>query len=105
VVSGLLEELSEADPEAESFPAKLTVLKEIIEHHVEEEEQEMFPTAEKKLGKERLEELASEMQAELDDLMAGAARGDDGEAAQPRARKPGRRAGGEPAARPARATR
>lgn len=67
VVKVLLEEISDADPKAESFEAKLTVLKEIVEHHVEEEEEEMFPAAEKKLGKGRLEELAAELQTAIGD--------------------------------------
>lgn len=62
VVKMILEDLADADPDDESFTAKITVLKEIVEHHVEEEENEMFPAAEKKLGKERLEALAAEMQ-------------------------------------------
>lgn len=37
------------------------VLEAYEEHHVEEEEEEMFPDAEKKLGKERLEVLGEEM--------------------------------------------
>jgi hemerythrin superfamily protein len=63
VMKVLLGEVEKLDASAENFDAKLTVLKEIVEHHVEEEEQEMFPSAEKKLGKERLDELAQEMQA------------------------------------------
>ncbi len=63
VMKFLLEEISSLDPKAENFHAKVTVLKEIVEHHVEEEEEEMFPAAEKKLGKDRLEELAAEMQS------------------------------------------
>jgi len=62
LVDVLLEEISEMDPEDEQYDAKVTVLKEVIEHHVEEEQDEMFPAAEKKLGKARLEELAVEMQ-------------------------------------------
>ena len=37
------------------------MLKEIIEHHVEEEQDEMFPMAEKKLGDQRSSELAQQM--------------------------------------------
>jgi hemerythrin superfamily protein len=62
VVKLVLAELPDIDPSAETFEAKMTVLKELIEHHVEEEEKEMFPDAEKKLGKQRLEALAEEMQ-------------------------------------------
>lgn len=74
VVKFLLEEITDADPKAESYDAKLTVLKEIVEHHVEEEEQEMFPAAEKKLGKERLEELAVEIQTAMGEPEAPARR-------------------------------
>jgi len=41
------------------------VLEELIEHHVEEEEKEMFKTAEKKLGAERLAELGGQMEEAL----------------------------------------
>jgi hypothetical protein len=44
--------------------AKMTVLKELVEHHAEEEEDEMFPMAEKRFGPERNRELAREMEAQ-----------------------------------------
>jgi hemerythrin superfamily protein len=70
VVKLVLAELPEVDPADESFEAKMTVLKELIEHHVEEEEKEMFPDAEKKLGKGRLEELGAEMEERAGELEA-----------------------------------
>lgn len=70
VVQLVLRELPQLDPSDERFEAKMTVLKELIEHHVEEEEQEMFPAAEKRLGSERLSALAEEMQAMLADGVA-----------------------------------
>lgn len=63
VVKLVLKELPEVDPEDERFEAKMTVLKELIEHHVEEEEEEMFKMAEK-LGDEELEALGERMAAE-----------------------------------------
>jgi hemerythrin-like domain-containing protein len=39
------------------------VVKELLEHHIEEEEEEMFPQAEKLLGKKMLEELGAQMEA------------------------------------------
>src|SRR5687768_16456316 len=45
----VMAQLPEVDPEDERFDAKMTVFKELIEHHVEEEENEMFKLA-KKLG-------------------------------------------------------
>ena len=68
VVKLLLEEVPDIDPEDESFDAKVTVLKEIIEHHVEEEQDEMFPMAEKKLGADGLKALGERMQARMDEL-------------------------------------
>ena len=43
------------------FEAKMTVLREMIEHHVKEEEEEMLPKSEKELSKEQLEEIGKEM--------------------------------------------
>lgn len=61
VAALVLGELPKVDPKDERFEAKMTVLEELIEHHVEEEEKEMFKLAEK-LGAERLAELGDEMQ-------------------------------------------
>jgi len=63
VVKLVLKELPQVNPEDERFEAKMTVLSELIEHHVEEEEGEMFKVAEKNLGKERLNELGDQMAA------------------------------------------
>ena len=57
----VLGELPDVDPEDERFEAKITVLSELIDHHVEEEEEEMFKVAEK-LGAERLNALGAEME-------------------------------------------
>jgi hemerythrin superfamily protein len=62
VVDLVLAELPKVDPEDERFEAKMTVLKELIEHHVEEEESEMFRLAEK-LGAQELKELGERMEA------------------------------------------
>ncbi len=45
VVDLVLAETPDIDPEAENFEAKMRVLKDIVAHHVEEEEQEMFKLA------------------------------------------------------------
>jgi hypothetical protein len=50
-----------ADPTTPSFKAKVCVLKEMILHHVEEEEKELFPKVEKALGAEN-EKLGVEME-------------------------------------------
>ena len=68
VVKMLVAELPDLEPDAENFEARITVLKELVEHHVEEEEGEMFPAAEKKLGKDRLAQLGAEMETRLAEL-------------------------------------
>ncbi len=62
VVKLVLAEIPRVDPEDERFEAKMTVLQELIEHHVEEEEDEMFTTAER-LGDGRLKTLGAQMEA------------------------------------------
>ena len=64
----LIAEISKMKPEDEQFDAKVTVLKENIEHHVREEEGEMFPNVKKRLGKERLEQLGEEMEDRKESL-------------------------------------
>jgi hemerythrin superfamily protein len=62
VVKLVLKDLPNVDPEDERFEAKMTVLSELVEHHADEEEKEMFKTVER-LGKDALEALAERMQA------------------------------------------
>jgi iron-sulfur cluster repair protein YtfE (RIC family) len=64
VVKDLLGELANAGTPNDEWDAKLTVLKENVEHHVEEEEGELFGKARKALGQERIEELGAELEAE-----------------------------------------
>jgi hemerythrin superfamily protein len=61
VVKLVLGELPTVDPSDDTFEYKMTVLKELVEHHVEEEEDEMFPMAEKRLGEQRSAVLAEQM--------------------------------------------
>lgn len=67
VVKLVLQELPELDVEDEQFEAKMTVLSELIEHHVEEEEKEMFKAA-KRIGAEELEDLGGQMAARFEEL-------------------------------------
>lgn len=63
VVKQLLAELDELPKSDETWGAKLKVLKENVEHHVEEEEDEMFPSAREVLSTEQIEELGTRMEA------------------------------------------
>ena len=64
VVKVLLKELEALPVDTEQWTAKLKVLQENVEHHVEEEEGEMFPAARKVFSKEQFEELGARMEAE-----------------------------------------
>ena len=72
VAKMLMKEISAMKPEDEQYDAKVTVLKENIEHHVKEEEGEMFPLVKKRLDKARLEQLGDEME-ERKELLRGEA--------------------------------
>ncbi|HYB99925.1 MAG TPA: hemerythrin domain-containing protein [Candidatus Limnocylindrales bacterium] len=69
VVDLVLPEVKEADPASEIFSAKAKVLKELIEHHAEEEEKEMFKRARKAFETEELKELGERMMARKEELM------------------------------------
>jgi len=64
VVKKLLQELSRAKSPNEEWEAKAKVLQENVEHHVEEEENELFPKASKVLSSEELESLGEQMESE-----------------------------------------
>ena len=67
----VLKELQRMPPSDERWGAKLKVLKENIEHHIEEEEGEMFKTARTVLSRKQLQELGTRMQAMKDEALAG----------------------------------
>jgi len=69
IVATLIEEMKALDPKDERFEAKFSVLQENIEHHIEEEENELFPEAEELLGT-RIKDLGAQMEERKDDLMA-----------------------------------
>lgn len=62
VVKRLLAELEALPKDDETWGAKLTVLKENVEHHVEEEEGEMFKSAREVLSREEIEELGTRLE-------------------------------------------
>jgi hemerythrin-like domain-containing protein len=64
MVKKLLSELSRARTANEEWEAKAKVLQENVEHHVEEEENELFPKADQALSDEELDELGQRMEAE-----------------------------------------
>ena len=66
----VIAELGRTDPSTDPFAAKAKVLKDLIEHHAEEEEEEMFPRARKLLPKEELAELGVRLKARKRELLA-----------------------------------
>lgn len=68
VVKTLLEELSDLTPEDEAFDAKMAVLCENVEHHIEEEEGELFKLW-KKIEEPEREEISSRLIERKRELM------------------------------------
>ncbi|MGH9763361.1 MAG: hemerythrin domain-containing protein, partial [Blastocatellia bacterium] len=63
IVKELLAALTSLSKDSEEWTAKMTVLKENVEHHVEEEENEMFKKARKVLTDEEADDLGTRMEA------------------------------------------
>jgi hemerythrin-like domain-containing protein len=61
VADVLVFELAALKPSAERFDAKMTVLIENVEHHMDEEEQDWFPKVREGLGRKKLQELGAQM--------------------------------------------
>ena len=61
MVKDMLAKIKRSVGRDETMKAKLTVLKEMVTHHVKEEEGEIFDEARRVLGDERLEELGAKM--------------------------------------------
>jgi len=72
VVDLVLAELPKVDPEDERFQAKMTVLSELVEHHVEEEESEIFKAARKTFDKKQLDQMGEQFEAAKEQEMAQA---------------------------------
>jgi hemerythrin superfamily protein len=63
VVKIMLEELEELGSESHDFGSKLQELIESVEHHVEEEEGEMFPKVRKIFDQSQLEQLGQALES------------------------------------------
>jgi hemerythrin-like domain-containing protein len=57
----VLPDLKKTPPTSEKFSGRAKVLKELIEHHADEEEKDMFKKAAKSISKEELSELGQQM--------------------------------------------
>ena len=68
-VKQLIAELRQMGPQSNEFDAKFHELMHNVEHHVQEEEAEMFPLAEEELA-EDLDEMGAEMQELKQEILA-----------------------------------
>ena len=58
----VLPDLLNTAPDSDQFSGRAKVLKELIEHHVKEEEEQMFKEAKKLLSKDELNELGKQLE-------------------------------------------
>jgi hypothetical protein len=72
VVDQIIAELAETSVEDERWAAKFAVMKENVEHHIEEEEDDMFAKARDVFTKEELEALGERMESRKKELEARA---------------------------------
>ena len=85
-IKRVIADLLQMDPGDEVFEAKVTVLQEDVEHHVEEEEGELFPKVERLIDEEELETIGAAMEETEKELRSegnprDAVPGETGEAA------------------------
>jgi hemerythrin superfamily protein len=66
----VLPDLLKTGVTSDQFGGRAKVLKELVEHHADEEEKEMFPRARALMGKEALVELGDRLVARKQELMA-----------------------------------
>lgn len=70
LVKTLIGELENLDPKDETYKPKLSVLKELVEHHVKEEEGPMFKMARELFEPEELDEIGERIMAAKGELGA-----------------------------------
>lgn len=68
VVDTILNELNDVPFDDETWAAKFSVMKENVEHHIEEEEEDMFEKAEDIFDSKELDQLGARMQQRKDEL-------------------------------------
>ena len=69
-VKAMIRKISRTAASDETYDAKVTVLKDLVEHHVKEEEEDLFPKCRKALGDEAILDLGAKMQAKMERLEA-----------------------------------
>lgn len=74
VVSTIIKEMDGETAGSDEWAAKLTVMSENLEHHIDEEEKELFPAAEKLVGRDRAMEMARQYSSAEQELVGSAGR-------------------------------
>ena len=69
VVDTVIAEMGDVPVSDETWTAKFAVMKENLEHHIEEEEQDMFPKARKVFDQQELDELGERMATRKEALL------------------------------------
>lgn len=69
VVDTILSELDQTPVEDDTWGAKFTVMKENLEHHIEEEEGEMFDKARQVFGNQELQDLGDRMAQRKEEVL------------------------------------
>lgn len=90
LVKILVSEIQEMSPSDKQYDAKVKVLMDMVEHHVEEEEGELMPRSRKLIEKEELEALGQQVEARKEELKREMESGRKPERARPRAASPSR---------------
>ena len=68
-VKRVIADMLELDGDDETFEAKAKVLKDLVEHHVEEEEKQLFPKVQKLLDADEFEAIGDEMASTMEELL------------------------------------
>ncbi|HUP92530.1 MAG TPA: hemerythrin domain-containing protein [Solimonas sp.] len=69
LVGALLETLAEMRPSSKDWAPHCKVVRELLEHHIEEEEREMFPAAQEVIDEDEAERLGERMEEKCDELL------------------------------------
>ena len=72
VVERLLMDIDQTEPTDEKWLAKVTVLQELVEHHVKEEEKEIFKLARETFERDELEQMGEQFEQAKEQEMAQA---------------------------------
>lgn len=63
-----MKRLRATDPDDDGFEARVQVAKELIEQHVDEEEEDLFPAVEDEMEEDELEELGAKLKARYEEV-------------------------------------